>query len=50
MDGEKPSGTTHEGASNQLASLVTSKVITQVQANTINTKIQAAMKSMQGSN
>ncbi|MBU3213824.1 hypothetical protein [Clostridium estertheticum] len=52
-NGEKPSGTKPtEGSNsknNQLASLVTSKVITQVQANTINTKVQAAMKSTQAS-
>ncbi|MBU3154380.1 hypothetical protein [Clostridium estertheticum] len=51
-NGEKPSGTKPtEGSNsknNQLASLVTSKVITQVQANTINTKLQAARKSMHG--
>ncbi|MBX4267424.1 hypothetical protein [Clostridium estertheticum] len=52
-NGEKPSGTKRtEGSNsknNQLASLVTNKVITQVQANTINTKVQAAMKSAQAS-
>ena len=50
-DGEKQSGTRQVGANsrnNQLASLVTSKIITQVQANTISTKVQATMKSMQG--
>jgi len=51
--GEKPSGIAKQGAANsrnyQLASLVTSKVITQVQANTISTKVQAAMKSAEGS-
>ena len=48
----KQSGTRKAGGmnsrSNQLASLVTSKVITQVQATAINTKVQATMKSMQG--
>lgn len=51
-NGEKQSGTREAGGANsrnnQLASLVTSKVITQVQANTIGAKVQAAMKSMQG--
>lgn len=48
--GTKQSGGQHtgnRGSNNQLASLVTSKVITQAQATTINTKVQAAMKSMQ---
>jgi len=48
-DGEKPSGTAPTGGSNSkdniLSALVTSKVITQVQADTINKNVQAAMKS-----
>jgi len=48
-DGEKPSGTAPTGGSNskddKLSALVTSKVITQVQADTIKKNVQAAMKS-----
>lgn len=49
--GEKPSGTARTGGGNhkndRLSALVTSKVITQAQADAINKDVQAAMKTSQ---
>jgi len=49
---QKPSGNAHANGTrpknNRLSQLVTSKVITQAQADTINKNVQAAMKDMQG--
>jgi|GEM_PF-1028427 len=51
-DGEKPSGTPRSGGTNskndKLSALVTSKVITQAQADTINKNAQSAMNSSMG--
>ena len=51
-DGEKPSGTPRAGGTDskndKLSALVTSKVITQAQADTINKNAQSAMNSSMG--